>query len=552
MSLTSPPVTPTAPPAIPARADDETFDDRADAAWAWLFAPFWTFIAAFRTWYDGTARPELTALQADVQAQALTATTQATAAAANAAAAAASAGASVWVSGTTYAAGVVRYSPTDIQTYRDTTGGLSNTDPASDTSGRWISAMLPSAEAIGLPDMLPTAVFNFAGGQIDRRFVQARATAKTRRNIFGNVESVAAGVALPDFHGVTKRCIGYRSEQAATYLDMQSTAMDNGAYWNQGNVTITPAAAVGIDGAMSAYKVEATTSATTNYNRAALATAAAQYFTLRAKKGSGATDCNNFAIYNTTAAALLADLTINYDTGAITQTTGTGATAVLDVQGYWCIRVPVTAGITIGDTLVFYVGFSGGPETAGEHAYIACVDVADKPNASHYPTSGSTFPRGADGLTLDLAAHTAIINPAGYTVVVAFDGSSVPSIGTDLHILALAGAGGSELARIAIINGATYAQAIAASANQAFLDLSAVVAGRNVVAFSVAADNFLAVAKGGTVQTSSSGLMPAVTQIGVGCVPGFTGTEFGSPIESVICYPRVCTAGELRALVNNF
>ena len=169
------------PTPVPLRTDRANFAARGDAMMGW----FPTGIAGVNTTltYFGNAVNFVEQEANEAEASATAAAASNVAAGANAAAAAASAGATVWVTGTTYAAGVVRYSPTNFQTYRDTVGGLSNTDPASDTSGRWISAMLPSVEAIGLPAMPPTAVFNFASGVIDRRFVESRSTAGTRYNI---------------------------------------------------------------------------------------------------------------------------------------------------------------------------------------------------------------------------------------------------------------------------------------------------------------------------------------------------------------------------------
>lgn len=56
------------------------------------------------------------------------------AAEANCIAAAAAAGATLWVSGTTYAAGNARYSPIDFQTYRRKTAGAGTTDPSLDST----------------------------------------------------------------------------------------------------------------------------------------------------------------------------------------------------------------------------------------------------------------------------------------------------------------------------------------------------------------------------------------------------------------------------------
>jgi len=541
------------PTPVPLRTDRANFAARGDAMMGW-FPDGVDEINTTSDYMDDAANfAEQEANEAEASATAAAASNLA--AGVNAAAAAASAGATVWVTGTTYAAGVVRYSPTNFQTYRDTVGGVSNTDPASDVSGRWISAMLPSVEAIGLPAMPPTAVFNFASGVIDRRFVESRSTAGTRYNIFGNLETIAAGVAKPTFDPATNEAKGYLSEPAATYLAMRSTELENGAYWGYTNLTITPASALGIDGAMSMFKDEVIATAAAVHYIDATATAAVAYCTVRAKKGSGATDLNKFAVYNLATATLLASLTINYDTGLITQATGSGATAA-DVGhgGIWEIRIPCTTGITIGNSLRFYLGSNGGPETAGEYAYVGFPDVADKPNLTHIPTAGSNVTTGAGGLTMDLTAHAAIVNPAGFTFVCAFD---YPAIDGSTKFICCANDGsGITYIGIDIYNTSVYAQAVIAGVDYGSRAQTSLVGvgERIVVAASFGDGEVRLVQRGGVaVTTALTAALPAFTKLGVGGVPGdAVNYRPGKPIELIAVFPRACTAGELRAFVNNY
>jgi hypothetical protein len=141
MALTNPPAAPAAPGTAPSRSNRATFAGLADAAWAWLFTTFFTWVGNFTTWY-GTANTELTALQADVTAKQVSAAAQvglaaaqvtlATAQATAAASSALTAGAVIWVTGTVYAVGDARYSPLNLQTYRRRTNGGGATDPSLD------------------------------------------------------------------------------------------------------------------------------------------------------------------------------------------------------------------------------------------------------------------------------------------------------------------------------------------------------------------------------------------------------------------------------------
>lgn len=541
------------PTPVPLRTDRANFAARGDAMMGW----FPTGISGINTTltYFGNAVSFVEQEANEAEASATAAAASNAAAAVNAAAAAASAGATVWVTGTTYAAGNVRYSPTNFQTYRDTVGGLSNTDPASDTSGRWISAMLPSVEAIGLPAMPPTAVFNFASGVIDRRFVESRSTAGTRYNIFGNLRTLPAGVAKPTYDPATNECKGYLAEPAATYLAMRSTEMDNGSYWVPGNITVTPDAAIGIDGEMSMFKIEATATTTgTILTRTHAATAAQEYCTIRAKKGTGATVANRFGVYNATTAANLSFFTIDYDTGVITHSDGSGATATpVGHGGIWEIRVPIAAGVTAADSLSFYACFTGSAATAGDHAYVGFPDVADKPNLTHIPTAGSNVTTVGGGLTLDLTAHDEIVNPAGFTALISMD--SVSGLADSSMPFSIAGPTSSDLIYLKAVSGYWWILAQSSLgggslyANTGILILE----GQNVLALSIGTNYCKVVGRGAAaVYSSTVPFVPLLKNFMVGGYLFSTGYEYRNFIRLHAFFPRTCTEGELRAFVNNF
>ena len=142
---------PTAPPSVtdlptpPSRSDSANFAVRGDA-----------FLGALPTFQTETnavaANAYANALEADADAaaalaQATSATASAAASAASASASATAAGATIWVSGTTYAIGDVRWSPATRYTYRRITNGAGTTDPSADPTN-WTLA------AIALPAMV--------------------------------------------------------------------------------------------------------------------------------------------------------------------------------------------------------------------------------------------------------------------------------------------------------------------------------------------------------------------------------------------------------------
>ena len=138
MAVITPPSV-TALPTPPSTASPATFDARADA--------FLGALPTFQTETDALAAnvaanatdAAASAVLANVEvgnaaAQAVAAAASAVTAAINAAAAAAATGASIWVSGTTYSIGDVRYSPTNQRVYRRKTAGAGTTDPSADST----------------------------------------------------------------------------------------------------------------------------------------------------------------------------------------------------------------------------------------------------------------------------------------------------------------------------------------------------------------------------------------------------------------------------------
>lgn len=152
-------------------------------------------------------------------------------------------------------------------------------------------------------------------------------------------------------------------------LLLRSEEMNNAA-WNNTNVTVTPNLIAAPDGTVSADKLLVTGAAATTFNQGAVVAATSATYSVFIKQGSGATEANTFGIRNSTTATDLLFVTFNYATGVITYGIGSsGASVEIWADGWYRLILTVSAGITSGNTLIFYNGFAGGVETASRYFY---------------------------------------------------------------------------------------------------------------------------------------------------------------------------------------
>lgn len=171
------------------------------------------------------------------------------------------------------------------------------------------------------------------------------------------------------------------TEPAATNYLLRSQEFDN-ASWSKTNVTVTANAVAAPDGTTTADKVEATASAATTLRQVetTIATTTAA-FSVYGKIGSGATDANRFVLRNETTTTDLVTVTVNWTTGVVT---GAGAYSEAMGNGWWRVTLYATTGITSGNDLACYVGFSGSSETAGEFAYVWGAQLETGSRATSY------------------------------------------------------------------------------------------------------------------------------------------------------------------------
>jgi hypothetical protein len=346
-----------------------------------------------------------------------------------------------------------------------------------------------------------------------------------------------------DYDPVTLAAKGLLVEEQRANLLTYSNDWSN-AVWNKGtNITLTAAATLGPDGNVSATKLQATASAGTIVTQSFTSTATSHTYSVYAKQGSGATDANTFAINNNTTATLLALLTINYSTGVVTQTIGTGATATSAGNGYWRIQIPVTSGITIGNILQVYTGFTGNVETAGEFLYAFGAQAEAGAFATSYiPTVASQVTRAAELASVDTLSPW--YNSVAGTLYAEFDAYGGTSINRFYEF-----ASDSNNTIIGFLGASiVYMEWVTASAvSQAQLNAAGSPTQINKVGAAYKANDFAASLNGATPVTDAAGTVPVVNALYLGNART-TGGQLNGHLRRITYYPRRMTNAELQTL----
>ena len=351
-----------------------------------------------------------------------------------------------------------------------------------------------------------------------------------------------------DYDPVTLAAKGLLVEEQRANLLTYSNDWSN-AVWNKGtNITLTAAATLGPDGNVSATKLQATASAGTIVTQSFTSTATSHTYSVYAKQGSGATDANTFAINNNTTATLLALLTINYSTGVVTQTIGTGATATSAGNGYWRIQIPVTSGITIGNILQVYTGFTGNVETAGEFLYAFGAQAEAGAFATSYiPTVASQVTRAADVASVNTLSPW--YNSVAGTLYSEYD-AYAPISGAAFGVAVLNDGTASNRAYLFLGGGTAAPSFVVTSAGvaQASINNSAISANTTAkTAGAYAVNDFAVATNAGTVATDASGALPVgLSKLELGSF--LNGTFLNGHLRRITYYPRRLTNAELQTL----
>jgi len=205
--------------------------------------------------------------------------------------------------------------------------------------------------------------------------------------------------------------------RGAYNLMKQSEALGT-APWSTDNVTITDAQAANAGGQLTLCKVLANASVGANILQSFTSPSTALTMRFLCRMGNIATRGNRFSLYNVSTASELARFTINYSTGAIAHSIGSGATATDLGGGLWEVKLTQTTGIIAGHAIYVYGGYIGNTATAGDFAYIG----------EYHVEAGTSF------TTYTPTTTTAASNPSAGKYWWSFDGSNDSLLSGNLAI----------------------------------------------------------------------------------------------------------------------
>jgi hypothetical protein len=295
---------------------------------------------------------------------------------------------------------------------------------------------------------------------------------------------------------------GMLVETASTNQILYGSDYTNAA-WAKTNVGVITATGITAPDGSITQSLYAIASVATNFLNATniITTGTTYTYSVHMRQGSSATVPNAVLLRNNTTATNLLGVTVNLVTGAITYTTGSsGASTQYVGNGWWRVSLTVSTGITVGDGLFTYVGWTGGTATAGDNVYVWGAQLEAQAWASSYiPTYATATLRSND----DYNESTSIVGSFGRT-----EGSWYVYGDTIAP---------SGVARTALNNGAAnhnYAIVFQSNGEGAIQDGTNQVLTSNVVTvgntfklattYSVSANNMNACLNGGTVATSAA------------------------------------------------
>lgn len=395
--------------------------------------------------------------------------------------------------------------------------------------------------------VLPRMALDFTTASLDSRVTFTRTTNSTNPatyiNSLGVVTQSTNNQPRFDYNPISLACAGLLIEESRENSYTYSSDYTQAA-WNKNNITATLASVTAPDGTLTGVKIAPTAAGICTFSRALAGGAAAgNSISIFAKKGSGAITGSTFILRNTTTSTNLLVVNVNYDTGVITYVTGSsGASMTAYPNGWWRVVLSVSTGVSAGNTLTGYFGFSsfnaigteyvyfwGGQFEAGAFAtsYIPTTTAALTRNADVAVMTGTNFSDWWKATTGSVTASALPSTVSGTRPTVQFDDTTANNF-------------------IVLRNNTTDPELyVKATTDQAQIDAGTIVANTSYkLSGAWNTNNCAAAINGAAAVTDTSATIPTVTQARLGC----DGTNyFNGRLQTIRYWPQRLIDAEVQA-----
>ena len=355
-----------------------------------------------------------------------------------------------------------------------------------------------------------------------------RASTGTYVGSDGLIKTAVTNEARFDHNPTTGESLGLLVEEARTNLVLRSEELDNASWTKQSSVSVSANTTISPDGALTAdtvtadqslgiFQSVAATVSTTYTNSVYIKAGTATAIMLRDDTGAGR------------------HIVFNPSTGVITATSGTlvssGSQALNN--GWYRYFMTYVADATTARGIIR-------PNSAGSAQTFIAWGAQIEAGAfatSYIPTTTATATRAADVASITGANFSSWYNQTEGTV---FSDCLSTFSATQVLVNIAATAAITATSAISLSSNLTSSQKRvrvrdAASADQASLALGASSSGsRTRIAAAIKANDFAASLDGGTAVTDTSGTVPTVVLMEIGCTP--TGVTLGTQLHRRLTY----------------
>ena len=536
-----------AAPDAPDRAQRATFSARATAFFDWIKNTFVAGVNALASNVYANAQ-DAASSAANAVAQSASATAQAGIATAQAAAATSAAATATTQAGvaTTQAASITTAAATSTAK-----ADVATAKAAEATAAAATATAIVLGVATGYPIIRPSLTLDFANSQIfDPRITFTRASAATRVNSMGLIETVASGVPRLTFAALTGACEGYLVEEQrtnmCTWSDSPRTAMSPWKCALIETMVLAP------DGVCVANKLVEDTSSNTHNASVSLSVTAGTTYTFSAFVKAGERTSASVALNAHNGAFAFTEISVNLETGECAVLAGSPVSygAVPFKSGWWRAHITGTAIATAAGIPSVGARSTSSSYTGDGTSGIYLWGTQHEPGS--FPTSyirsgGAATTRAADVAVMtgvDFASWyrqdegTFVVNGKCSQPVPAAQYPRLLQVGTSsANTMAVLFDGGSWLYASSVFGGAEVFNA--GATRTATVD--------NRVSMAYKRDDYALSINGGVAAADTTGDVPTVTRLAVGLDYGAWGF-FNGTISDLTYYPLRLTNAELQAL----